>query len=71
MVGFTGQEGHKLVKTEAISQLDASDAFTLLVLYLSASCLFASLVTVLMSNTMAYHDSGQCLQCLPAVWHLA
>lgn len=51
--GVTGQEDSKLVKTEAISQLDVSDAFTLLVLYLGASCLFALPVTVLKLETMA------------------
>lgn len=38
--GIAGQEDNKLVKTEAISQLDVSDTFTLLVLYLSVSWLF-------------------------------
>lgn len=42
--GITGQEDNKLVKTEAISQLDVSDTFTLLVLYLSVSWLFVLLV---------------------------
>ncbi|TKS87002.1 SAM and SH3 domain-containing protein 1 [Collichthys lucidus] len=51
--GVTGQEDSKLVKTEAISQLDVSDAFTLLGLYLGASCLFALPVTVLKLETMA------------------
>lgn len=49
--GVTGQEDNKL-KTEAISQLDVSDAFTLLVLYLSVSWLFVLPVTVLKLETM-------------------
>lgn len=51
--GVTGQEDDKLVKSEAISQLDVSDAFTLLVLYLSVSWLFVFLMTVLKLETMA------------------
>lgn len=53
MEGVTGQEDNKLVKTAAISQLDVPDSFTLLVLYLSVSGLFALLVTVLKLETMA------------------
>ncbi len=49
MEGVTGQEDNKL-KTEAISQLDVSDAP---VLYLSVSWLFVLLGTVLKLETMA------------------
>lgn len=43
--GVSGQEDNIILKTEAISQLDVSDAFTLLVLYLSVSWLFVLLLT--------------------------
>lgn len=51
--GVAGQEDDKLVKSEAISQLGVSDAFTLLVLYLSVSWLFVFLMTILKLGTMA------------------
>lgn len=53
MKGVIGQEDSKLVKTEAVSQLDASDSLTLVVLYLSVSWLFVWLVTVINLETMA------------------
>lgn len=67
MKGVRRQEVNKVVKTETISQLDVSDAFTFLVLYLCFSWLFVSLLTILHHTnfkTMAYQDSGECLQCL-------
>lgn len=51
--GVAGQEDSRLVKTEATSQLDVSDTFTLLVLYLCVSWLFVLLVTVIKLTTMA------------------